>query len=382
MAQDFYSILGVNKGSSDDEIKKAYRNLVKKHHPDRFKQPSEKEEATKKFQEIQSAYDVLSDEKKKKSYDAIGHDTYTKSGGQGFGGFEGGFGGFDFGGFDIFNDIFSQFGGASGQSAPEYSRAGRGEDLRYAIEIDLEEAFSGKSMTIKLPKMVACVSCDNKGVEKGSTGSKCGKCNGTGRIVTRQMFLNVQQTCHECNGRGVKQPVCKSCRGVCRVNQKVEIDIEIPKGVTNGLNLRMQGKGNAGVEGGASGDLFIELHIRRHPLFEVDGNNLICTVPVSVQIAVLGGEILVPTIEGQSIQVKIPVGTVHGAKIKVQNKGMPYIRSSSSRGDMHVKVEIDIPTSLSSKEKDLWKQISEIAKETDKSKTFSKKMKDFFSKNR
>lgn len=379
MAKDYYAVLGITKSANKEEIKKAYKSLVKQHHPDKFTDAKEKEAANKKFQEIQSAYDVLSDDKKRQTYDAYGHEGYTQSGGAGAGG--GGFHGFEGfgagGGFDIFNEFFSQFGGA--QSGREYSRAQEGEDLRYAIEIDLEEAFKGTKLKIKLPRMVKCDGCAGHGIEKDAKTSKCHTCNGSGRVVMQQMFLNIQQTCPTCHGKGVSAPVCKLCRGSCRVSQKSELEIEVPKGVTDGLNLRMQREGNAGVEGGPNGDLFISVRVRKHALFEVEGNNLVCVIPISAQVAALGKEIEVPTIDGQTMKVNIPAGSQYGSRIKISGKGMPIIRSSA-RGDMFVKLNILIPTSMNSKEKELWKALLEESEHNAESKSFLDKVKKFLNK--
>lgn len=384
---DYYALLGIKKGASTDEIKKAYRAAAKKHHPDLVRDESKKEEAKKKFQEIQAAYDVLSDEKKRQMYDSLGHDNFTRQG-SGQGGFDGfGQGGFGQGGFeDIFNDLFGR-GGFSGFSSAgfggfqeaEHTRAMRGEDLRYFVELTLEEAFSGKELKIQLPRMIACTSCSGKGLDPNSKPEKCSACKGSGHTVVQQMFFSIQQTCRSCNGRGVKQDTCKQCRGNCRINEKSTIDITIPKGVVDGVNLRMQRQGNAGIEGGPAGDLFIAVKVKKHELFAVENASLVCITPVSLPLAVLGGLLQVPTIDGDLIDVKIPASSVHGDRIKVPGKGMPILnptRKDTQRGDMFVLIDLDVPNSLSGKEKEAWKVLLE-AENSPKYKKFAGKLKGY-----
>ncbi len=380
---DYYSLLGVKKGASADEIKKAYRVAAKKYHPDLVRDESKKEEAKKKFQEIQAAYDVLGDEKKRQAYDSMGHESFTRTGGGGNYGFESQ-GGFE----DIFNDLFgrgfssrgfsSAFGGFNSDSG-EYSNAARGEDLRYSLELALEESFAGKELKIQLPRMVVCKGCSGNGKDPESKAIKCTTCNGTGRIVMQQMFLTLQQTCHDCHGRGNRQADCKQCRGKCRVSEKSTIDVVIPKGVTDGISLRMQRQGNAGIEGGPAGDLFIAVKVKKHDLFVVENANLICSFPVSLAIAVLGGVIEVPTIDGSLIEVKIPAGSENGDRIRVAGKGMPILSSLKrdvGRGDMFVQIELDVPTSLSSKEKEAWRILLE-EENSPKYKKFKAKLKNY-----
>ena len=382
---DYYALLGVKKGASIDEIKKAYRVAAKKHHPDLVRDESKKEEAKKKFQEIQNAYDVLSDEKKRQMYDSLGHDNFTRNGGQG--GASGAAGGFEYqGGFeDIFNDLFGRgfgagFGGGfQGFQEADRSNAMRGEDLRYFVELTLEEAFAGKELKIQLPRMIACTGCSGKGVDPESKPIKCTTCNGAGRVVMQQMFLTLQQTCHDCHGAGTKQSSCKQCRGKCRVNEKSVIEITIPKGVVDGVSLRMQRQGNAGIAGGPAGDLFIAVKVKKHELFVVEGSNLVCTIPVSLPLAVLGGTLQVPTIDGMLVDVKIPAGSTYGDRIKVAGKGMPILnpmKKDAGRGDMFMQVELDVPASLSSKEKEAWKALLE-AENNPKYKKFATKLKGY-----
>lgn len=382
---DYYAVLGVSKNATQAEIKKAYRTAAKKYHPDLVRDKSKQEEAKKKFQEIQAAYDVLSDEKKKQMYDSMGHDAFNQSGGQGgFGGFGGFGGGQGFSGFEeMFGDFFGQFGGQgfNGGGGARYSAAQRGEDLRYFVELSLEEAFTGKELKIKLPRMVSCKTCNSHGKDPDTKPTKCNTCNGQGRIVMQQMMFNIQQTCPTCHGSGKSQPDCKVCKGACRVSDKSIVDIKIPAGVLDGMNLRMQGQGNAGVEGGGNGDLFIAVKVNEHELFKVMDGNILLNTPVSLPLAVLGGKIEVPTIDGSTIKVDIPAGSMHGSSIKVSGKGLPLIKSSfgKSRADMFVVVDLDVPTSLTSKEKKAWKELLE-SEPTSNAKKFSAKVNKFSKK--
>lgn len=360
-AKDYYAILGIDKSAKSDDIKKAYRKLVLQYHPDKIKDHSKKEEAKKKFQEIQEAYDVLHDEKKRAMYDQYGSEFAQRQQQGGFNGQE-----FDFG--DIFGDIFSQFsGGASGGRQSEQSYRRRGEDLEYSIELSLEEAFKGQQLKIKLPRMIICDCCNGNGKAKDSQPVKCTTCDGKGRIFMQQMFFNVQQTCHVCNGRGVSQAKCGKCNGSGRVSDRNVLDIDVPAGVVNNMTLRMMSKGNAGVEGGPNGDLFVNVHVKKHDIFTIESvgktNHIICSVPIDPATAVLGEIVQVPTIDGTLIDVKIPAGAQHDSRIRVSGKGMPILKSAA-RADMFVMVKIEIPTTVNAKEAELWKELKNLAKES------------------
>jgi molecular chaperone DnaJ len=373
--QDYYSLLGIAKSASQEDIKKAYRNLAKKHHPDKFQDPKEKEEAQKKFQEIQQAYEVLSDGEKRSAYDNFGHEKYQSHSSQG-GGF-GGFDGFDFSGnFEsVFGDFFSQFGGSN-----SYSRAMQGEDLRYKIEITLEEAFKGTNLKIQLPRMTTCNGCNGIGFEKNAKANKCHNCKGSGQTTMRQMFLNIKQTCGVCHGTGESRPKCKICLGNCRVSEKSIIDVEVPAGIADEMSLRMKGKGNAGVEGGGYGDLFILIKIKMHELFKVEGSNLLCEVPIPIHTAVLGSEIEVATIDGQKIKVQVPAGTQNNTLLRVKGKGMPIIRTNNTKGDLLIKIEVEVPTELSKEEREIWEKLEKIYKSSKKTSNFFSRVKDFLGK--
>lgn len=378
--KDYYSVLGISKSSDKKEIKKAYLSLAKKFHPDKFQDAKEKEEAQKKFQEVQQAYDVLSDDQKKSAYDSYGHEAYTSGGTSGAGFSGGSAGGFDFSGFEgMFNDFFSGFDGGGRGSSQSYSRAVAGEDLRYSIEISLEEAFEGKSFKVKIPRMISCSGCDGYGSEKSATSKTCHSCNGTGSVSSRQMFFNIQQTCPKCNGKGKTAPVCKKCRGECRVHDSSEINIEVPKGVQDGMQLRMSGKGNAGLEGGPNGSLFVFINVKKHSLFSVQDSNLLFKMPISVHLAVLGGEVEIPTIKGEKTTFKIPAGSQTGTVFTIKGKGMPKLRSSYF-GDIFVTIEIEVPTNISADEKELWLKIQEKNHQGKKTESFFKKVKDFLAK--
>ena len=364
MKQDYYSILGVSKQSTQEEIKKAYKKKVLKHHPDRADEIN-REEAKKHFQEIQEAYDVLSDEKKKNVYDQLGHDAF-KNNHQGQGFDTSGFGGFDASGFEnIFTDFFGNFN----QTEQSYSRAQRGEDLRYAIKITLEQAFTGFKTMIKLPKMISCSVCFGNGIDSTVQAKTCSKCNGSGRIHMRKLFLNIAQPCDICHGVGKIYVKCKECYGKGRISKNVEIEINIPKGISDGVSLRMRNEGNAGIEGGPNGDLFISIQIQKHSLFEIDGVNLSYKTSISVVQAVLGATIKVPLLCEDEIEVQVKPGTQALSRLKLSSKGMPALHGSK-RGDMYIIFDLKIPTSLSTKEKELWVALSNETDQSHKKKGF------------
>ncbi len=372
---DYYAILGVSKSATQEDIKKAYRNLAKKFHPDKVK-PQEQESAKKKFQEIQQAYDVLYNPEKRSSYDQIGHENYEKGGGFNAGQ-NGGFHDFS----DIFQDIFGQFGeGFSGfGSSSRGSRAKRGQDLKYSIEISLEEAYTGIDLKVEIPKNVSCKGCAGSGINKSGSQVRCNTCYGKGKVIVQSIFMNMEQICPDCQGKGVKYSTCSDCKGKCVVYEKKKIDIKIPKGVYNGINLKIMEEGNAGTHQGPAGDLYVNVNIKKHELFEVEGTNIVCKIPISFLDAVLGSTIEAPLIDGSASQVKIPAGISYGSRIKLAGKGMPVLKSTA-RGDMYILVEIETPQSLSSKEKELYQQLKTLQIDNMNSKGFLNKMKGFLNK--
>lgn len=352
MAKDYYEILGVAKGASDDELKKAYRKLAMQHHPDR--NPGDKK-AEEKFKEISHAYDVLSDAQKRAAYDRYGHDAFNQGGMGGAGG--AGMGGFDFSsGFaDIFEDLFGMGGarrGAGGQ------REQRGADLRYDLSVSLEEAFKGRSETITVTSSSSCGSCSGSGSEKGSKPATCTTCNGQGRVRASQGFFTVERTCHSCGGTGqiIKDP-CKSCAGSGRVRKERTLSVNIPAGVEEGTRIRLAGEGEAGLRGGPAGDLYIFVSVRPHALFKRDGADIHCRVPIPMTTAALGGSIEAPTIDGGRVKVAIPEGTQSGHQMRLRGKGMSVLKSGH-RGDMYIHTQVETPVKMSKKQKDLLQEFA------------------------
>ncbi len=338
--RDYYEVLGVSKNSNADEIKKAYRKLALQHHPDR--NHDNKAEAEKKFKELNEAYEVLGDESKKSQYDRFG-----------FSGSQSGFGGgpgAGFNGFDI-NDIFSGFGDFFGQSGKK--GGGRqadsrvnGSDLRYGLEITLEEAFGGKEESITFPSIIECPDCNGTGSNDGKL-HQCPDCGGNGVIRMQEGFFIMEQTCGRCSGTGkTATNPCKKCKGKEVIRQDKNVTFSIPSGVDHGMRVRLAGKGEIGRRGGKAGDLYVDVSIKSHDLFTRDKADLVCSVPVKFVILASGGKIMVPTIDGQKTEIVVPSGTQHGTRIKIKGKGMPIVNTGGRRGDMYVETKVEIPVSL------------------------------------
>lgn len=359
--RDFYEILGVAKTASDDELKKAYRKLAMKLHPDR--NPGDKK-AEEQFKEASHAYDVLSDPQKRAAYDRFGHAAF-ENGGMGGGAGGAGASGFDFSGSfsDIFEDLFGgAFGGGGGgrRAGGGAQQAQRGADMRYDVQVSLEEAFKGKQESIKITTNVSCDVCHGTGAEKGSKMEMCPTCGGAGRVRTSQSIFTVERTCHTCQGSGriIKNP-CKSCAGTGRKRKQKNLNVNIPAGVENGTRIRLAGEGEAGMRGGTQGDLYIFISVKPHQLFERDGADLHCHVPIKMTTAILGGSVEMPTIDGGRVKVTIPEGTQAGHRFRIKGKGMSVIRSSH-RGDMYLHAVIETPTKLNKKQKDLLKEFDNL----------------------
>lgn len=340
--RDYYEILGVAKNASDAELKKAYRRLAMKYHPDRNKDDATAEE---KFKEAKEAYEVLSDGQKRAAYDQFGHDGVSGQGGFGGGGFGGGGQGFG----DIFEDIFGDiFGG--GRAGPQGPRAQRGADMRYSMELSLEEAVHGKKVEIKVPTLVSCKECDGSGARKGSKPKTCETCDGHGQVRMQQGFFSIQQTCPDCQGQGtVISDPCHQCHGQGRVQEHKTLSVNIPAGVDTGDRIRLAGEGEAGTHGAPSGDLYVQVSVKKHDIFERDGNNLYCEVPVAFVTAALGGEIEVPTLEGR-VKLKIPSETQSGKVFRLRGKGVKSVRGHGT-GDLLCTVVVETPVSLSKEQK-------------------------------
>ncbi len=372
--RDYYEVLGVEKGASADEIKKAYRRKAKELHPDRN---ADNPDAEAQFKEANEAYDVLKDDERKAAYDRFGHAAFEGGMGGGGGGRPGGGYGAQQGDFasafsDVFDDLFGDFMGGRGGGAR--SRAMRGSDLRYNMRVTLEEAFEGLQKTINVPTSVACDECNGTGAESGAEPTTCPTCSGLGKVRAQQGFFTVERTCPTCHGMGqiIKNP-CNACHGHGRIEKERALSVNIPAGVETGTRIRLAGEGEAGLRGGPSGDLYIFIQVAEHNLFERDGAHLHCRVPVSMISAALGGDIEVPTIDGGRSRVKIPAGSQSGRQMRLKGKGMPALRGASN-GDMYIELAVETPVNLTGKQKDLLKEFEKLSEENNPEGT------DFFSK--
>lgn len=351
--RDYYEVLGVSKSASKDEIKKAYRKLSKKFHPDINKEP----DAAEKFKEVKEAYEILSDDQKRAHYDQFGHTDPN----QGFGG-----GGGDFGGFGGFEDIFNTFfgGGGSGSRRRDPNAPRQGADLQYTMTISFEEAAFGKETDIEIPREETCDTCHGSGAKPGTKPETCEHCHGTGQLNVEQntpfgKIVN-RRVCNYCNGTGkeIKQK-CSTCGGKGKVKKRRKIHVKIPAGIDDGQQLRMAGQGEAGTNGGPAGDLYIVFHVREHEFFERDGDDIYCEMPINFVQAALGDEIEVPTLHGK-VKLKVPAGTQTGTKFRLKGKGVPNVRGYGV-GDQHILVRILTPTKLTDKQKQLLKEFSDVS---------------------
>lgn len=373
--QDYYDLLGVSKGASDAEIKKAYRMMAMKYHPDR--NPGNKE-AEIKFREVTEAYEVLKDGQKRAAYDRYGHAAFAQGAGAGagFGGFNFDFGGA--GGFgNIFEDIFGEFMGAAGRRSPRYEGE-RGEDIRYDLEISLEEAYSGLKKEIEIRSSEKCEECDGTGAEKGTKAETCEMCRGTGRIRRQSGFFIEERMCPSCRGTGkvIKNP-CKKCGGSGKVSKKKTLEVNIPAGIDDENRMRLTGQGEAGSHGGPNGDLYIFVHVKPHKIFKREGVNLFCTVPLTMTTAALGGEIEIPCLDGTTEKITIEPGTQTGQEIRLRKKGMNGLQSRNA-GDLFVRFKVETPTKLTAKQKELLRQFAEEGRNTSpESEGFFDKIKEF-----
>ncbi|MGI1678947.1 MAG: molecular chaperone DnaJ [Cellvibrionaceae bacterium] len=348
--RDYYEILGVDKNVSGPDLKKAYRRVAMKHHPDRNPDNKESEEI---FKEASEAYEILSDEDKRASYDRHGHagvgGAGGMGGGEGFGNFSDVFG-------DVFGDIFGGGGGGRGRGGPA-----RGSDLRYTLDLSLEDAVKGTTVKIKVPTLVACKPCDGTGAKSGSKPSKCSTCAGIGQVRMQQGFFSVQQTCPSCRGKGsiITDP-CSSCGGQGRIEETKTLSVKVPAGVDTGDRIRLGGEGEAGMDGGPAGDLYVQVSVQQHEIFERDGKNLYCEIPISFVDAALGGEHEVPTLDGR-VKLKIPAETQTGKLFRLRAKGVTPIRGGSA-GDLMCRVAVETPVNLNAKQKDLLKEFQKSMK--------------------
>ncbi|MEL6583518.1 MAG: molecular chaperone DnaJ [Pseudomonadota bacterium] len=347
--RDYYDVLGVARGASEAEIKKGYRKKAMELHPDRN---ADNPNAESQFKEVNEAYEVLKDGEKKAAYDRFGHAAFEGGMGGGPRG-PGGAGNPDFASAfsDVFDDLFGDFmGGGRGRRG---QRASRGADLRYNLGITLEEAFSGKQAKVTIPSSVACEACNGTGAEDGSEPVTCPTCAGMGKVRAQQGFFTVERTCPTCEGRGtiISNP-CKVCAGSGRVERERSLSVNIPAGVETGTRIRLAGEGEAGVRGGVSGDLYIFIEVDPHPIFEREGPNLFCRIPVPLTKAALGGEIEVPTIDGGRSRVKVPTGVQSGKQLRLRAKGMPMLRGKG-QGDLYIEMAVETPVNLTQRQKEL-----------------------------
>ena len=369
--RDFYEILGVNRDASDDEIKKAYRKLAMKHHPDRNPDNPKAEE---QFKEAKQAYEILSDAQRRQAYDQLGHagvDPQAGPGGAGMGGFADAFS-------DIFGDIFGGGRGGGGGRSTVY----RGADLRYNLEVSLEEAARGTDTRIRIPAMEECETCKGSGAKPGTQPKTCATCGGAGQVRMQQGFFSIQQTCPKCHGSGriIPEP-CPTCHGAGRVKQHKTLQVKIPAGVDVGDRIRLAGEGEHGVNGGPPGDLFVQIHIKPHSVFQRDHNDLHCEMPVSFATAALGGEIEIPTLDGAA-KIKIPAETQSGKVFRLRGKGIRGIRSSGP-GDLMCHVVVETPVNLTERQRDLLREFEAIndkdaGHHNPRAKSWMDKVKDFF----
>jgi molecular chaperone DnaJ len=347
--RDYYQTLGIQKNASEDEIKKAYRRLAMKYHPDR--NPGNKE-AEERFKEAKEAYEILTDSQKRAAYDQFGHAGVDPSVGAG-----GGFGGFgDIG--DIFESVFGGgFGGSRGSN-----RGFRGSDLRYDLSLSLEEAVAGTEVKIRIPTQVICSTCDGSGAQPGTNLRNCPRCGGSGQIRMTQGFFSVQQTCPTCRGNGKIIPdPCTTCRGTGRVQEHKTLSVKVPPGVDTGDRIRLSNEGEAGVNGGPPGDLYVQINVRPHPIFSREDSNLTCDVPINIVTAALGGELEVPTLDGR-VMLKIPPETQTGKLFRIRGKGVKPVRGGPT-GDLHCRVVVETPINLTTHQKELLQEFEKSMRE-------------------
>lgn len=368
--RDYYEVLGVSKDASGQEMKKAYRRVAMKFHPDRNPDNAEAEE---KFKEASEAYEVLSDEQKKAAYDQYGHAGLEGAGGMGGGH---GFGNGNFS--DIFSDVFGDiFGGAGGgrRGGPA-----RGSDLRYTLDLSLEDAVKGATVKIKVPTLVSCKTCDGSGAKPGTKPTTCTTCGGVGQVRMQQGFFSVQQTCPSCRGKGtiISDP-CRDCHGHGRIEETKTLSVKVPPGVDTGDRIRLSGEGEAGADGGPSGDLYVQVNVKEHEFFQRDGKNLYCEVPISIFDACLGGELEVPTLDGR-VKLKVPGETQTGKLFRMRGKGVVPVRGGAA-GDLLCRVVLETPVNLSKKQKELLQELKDGMKgekNSPKQESWFEGMKKFF----
>jgi molecular chaperone DnaJ len=377
--RDYYDVLGVAKGASAEELKKAYRNKAKELHPDRN---TDDPSAEAQFKDVNEAYEVLKDADKKAAYDRFGHAAFE--GGNGAGARRGGPGYGGQGDFasafsDVFEDLFGDFMGGRGGQAGGRSRVQRGSDLRYNMRVSLEEAFKGVQKTINVPTLAGCDVCNGTGAEGGAEPVTCPTCSGMGKVRAQQGFFTVERTCPTCNGAGqtIKNP-CRKCGGAGRVEKERSLSVNIPAGVETGTRIRLAQEGEAGLRGGPNGDLYIFIEVKDHAIFQRDGVHLFCQVPISIATAALGGEVDVPTIDGGKSRVRVQPGSQTGKQLRLRMKGMPALRGGGT-GDMVIELAVETPVNLTSRQKELLREFEKLSEENNpEGSSFFSKVKGFW----
>ena len=365
--RDYYDVLGATKGASADELKKAFRKKVKELHPD---QNQDNPNAEAQFKDVNEAYDILKDANKRAAYDRFGHAAFeggTGASAGGGGGFHPGArqGGGDFASAfsDVFDDLFGDFMGGGGRRNAGPRGAARGADLRYNLRVSLEDAYHGKAATITVPGSTACDKCNGTGAEGGAEPTTCPTCSGMGKVRAQQGFFTVERTCPTCSGRGqvIKNP-CGACAGAGRVQRDRTLSVNVPSGVETGTRIRLAGEGEAGLRGGPSGDLYIFIEVREHGIFQRDGQNLYCRIPVPMATAALGGKIEAPTLDGGRSRVDVPAGVQSGKQLRLRGKGMPALRGSQ-HGDMYIELAVETPVNLTARQRELLREFEELSKD-------------------
>ncbi|MDH3666872.1 MAG: molecular chaperone DnaJ [Paracoccaceae bacterium] len=379
--RDFYEVLGVKRGANPDEIKKAYRQKAKELHPDRNK---DNPKAEAEFKEVNEAHDVLKDAEKKAAYDQFGHAAFEggMGGPGGPGGPRPGSGDFSSAFSDVFEDLFGDFMGGGRGRAGARGRGGvsRGADLRYNLQVKLEDAYNGKQATISVPGSVKCETCSGTGAEGGAQPQSCPTCSGHGKVRAQQGFFTIERTCPTCSGRGqiIKNP-CSACSGQGAVRKDRALNVSIPQGVETGTRIRLAGEGEAGQRGGPPGDLYIFVEVAEHAIFKRDGLHLHCAIPVPMTTAALGGEIEAPLLDGGRTRVKVPVGVQSGKQLRLRGKGMPALQRPGQMGDMYIELMVETPVNLTTRQKELLREFESVkADNSPQSKNFFDKVKGFW----
>ncbi|MEM9063139.1 MAG: molecular chaperone DnaJ [Pseudomonadota bacterium] len=375
--RDYYDVLGVAKSASDDEIKKAYRKKARELHPD---SNSDNPKAEEQFKEANEAYDILKDPQKKAAYDQFGHAAVDGSMGGG-GGRSAGGGDFGSAFSDVFEDLFGDFmGGGGGGRGRGQQRARRGADLRYNLKVSLEEAFTGKQATIQVPGSENCSSCNGTGAEGGAQPQTCPTCQGHGKVRAQQGFFTIERTCPTCQGQGqiIKNP-CRNCAGAGQVRKERALNVQVPPGVETGTRIRLAGEGEGGPRGGAPGDLYIFIDVAGHQIFERDGVNLFCRIPVPMTKAALGGDIEAPTLDGGKTRVKVPEGVQSGKQLRLRGKGMPALQRAGQFGDLYIELAVETPVNLTKRQEELLREFeAESKNNSPENNDFFSKVKDFW----